>query len=408
MVAVQVVGDRGTEGVLLSISERPEEVHSALQALRRPAADGAGRRGARRRIIGFLVASLITSRVKRLAAAAAPSSPSGDLSTARCTPRGRDEIGDLGRDARLDADRARRDLRRALVRARPALGVFISLQDAVIVVGSDGDVRFANPAAPGLIRPDGRPSSKRCARGSAGRPTAARVESDHVAIGEKVFGIGARHLPAESAVLLVVRDRTEELRRDQAEREFVSNAAHELRNPIAGMSGAIEVLRSGAKDDPEARDHFLERLADDVDRVARLTKSLLTLARMEAIGEGEAEVVSIGMVLDESLNTAEAPEGVSVLREESDDELVAAADPGAPAPGGDRPADERVQAHVAAGHRYASRLSRRKRRDRDRGRRTRGPVSRRRNAIASSSGSIVAVDRSSERASDSAWRSPSE
>ena len=93
------------------------------------------------------------------------------------------------------------------------------------------------------------------------------------------------------------------------------------------MSGAIEVLRSGAKDDPEARDHFLERLADDVDRVARLTKSLLTLARMEAIGEGEAEVVGIGMVLDESLNTAETPEGVSVVREDSDDELVAAADP---------------------------------------------------------------------------------
>ena len=68
-------------------------------------------------------------------------------------------------------------------------------------------------------------------------------------------------------MLLVVRDRTEELRREEAEREFVSNAAHELRNPIAGMSGAIEVLRSGAKDDPEARDHFLDRLATDVERV---------------------------------------------------------------------------------------------------------------------------------------------
>ena len=53
-------------------------------------------------------------------------------------------------------------------------------------------------------------------------------------------------------MLAVVRDRTDELRREFAEADFVSNAAHELRNPLAGISGAIEVLQSGAKDDPEA------------------------------------------------------------------------------------------------------------------------------------------------------------
>ena len=92
-------------------------------------------------------------------------------------------------------------------------------------------------------------------RGVGRAATASRV-------GDRVYAIGARELPAESAVLAVVRDRTEELRRELAEREFVSNAAHELRNPIAGISGAIEVLRAGAKDDPEAREHFLDRLAD--------------------------------------------------------------------------------------------------------------------------------------------------
>jgi signal transduction histidine kinase len=147
-----------------------------------------------------------------------------------------------------------------------------------------------------------------------------------VAIGSRVYAIGARYLPAERSALLVVRDRTEELRRDQAEREFVSNAAHELRNPIAGMSGAIEVLRSGAKDDPIARDHFLDRLAIDVDRVSRLTKALLTLARMEAIGEGEADVVSVDLAIDEAITALQAPKGVE-LRQEIAPDLVANADP---------------------------------------------------------------------------------
>ncbi len=355
-------GRRG--GALLVQADRPAEVADALDALRGERLTALAIAVVVAAIIGFLVASLITSRVKRLAGGARRIA-AGDLSQP-LHARGRDEIGDLGRA--LDSMRvALGETFEALSSERDRLSaVFVSLEDAVIVVGSDGDVRFANPAAAELITPDGQPveALRPWLRRATHRGT---VESDHVAIDEKVVGISARHLPAESAVLLVVRDRTEELRRDQAEREFVSNAAHELRNPIAGMSGAIEVLRSGAKDDPEARDHFLGRLADDVDRVARLTKSLLTLARMEAIGEGEAEVVGIGMVLDESLNTAEAPEGVSVVRRGLRRRARRGRRSRAPAAGGDRPADECVQAHDAAGHRYASRLSRRKRRDRDRG-----------------------------------------
>ncbi len=325
VVGYPIFRDDRFGGRLLVQADRPTEVNDALDALRGERLTALSLAVVVAAIIGFLVASLITSRVKRLAAAARRIA-GGDLSQPLHT-RGRDEIGDLGRA--LDSMRiALGETFDALSSERDRLSaVFVSLEDAVIVVGSDGDVRFANPAAAELITSEGRPveSLRPWIRRATHRGT---VENDHVAIGQMVVGISARHLPAESAVLIVVRDRTEELRRDQAEREFVSNAAHELRNPIAGMSGAIEVLRSGAKDDPEARDHFLERLATDVDRVARLTKSLLTLARMEAIGEGEAEVVGIGMVLDESLNTAEAPEGVEVIREDDEDEeLVAAADP---------------------------------------------------------------------------------
>ncbi len=325
MVAVVLVKDNDVKGVLLSVSEQPQEVQSALQAL-------AGQRLTAlivsvlvAGLIGFLVASLITSRVKRLASAAGELAE-GHLDTP-VYPSGRDEIGDLGRT--LDSMRiALAETFDALSSERDRLSaVFTSLDEAVIVVDPDGDVRFANPASGGLIGDDGmvvdalRPWIRRAThRGSA--------ESDHVAIGERVYSIGARHLPAERSALLVVRDRTEELRRDQAEREFVSNAAHELRNPIAGMSGAIEVLRSGAKDDPEAREHFLDRLATDVDRVSRLTKALLTLARMEAIGEGEADIVSVDIAITEAIAALEQPEVDGVdLETEIEPDLAATADP---------------------------------------------------------------------------------
>jgi signal transduction histidine kinase len=186
-----------------------------------------------------------------------------------------------------------------------------ALTDAVMVVRPDGEVRFSNASAHDLIADDGKvieplvPWLRRAVR-------RAVVENDALRVGERVYSINARNLPAEDAVLAVVRDRTEELRREVAERDFVSNAAHELRNPIAGISGAIEVLRAGAKDDPEAREHFLSRLSEDSERISRLTESLLTLARMEAVGEGGTEALDVGIAVDEASEAVAAPEGIDV------------------------------------------------------------------------------------------------
>ncbi len=180
----------------------------------------------------------------------------------------------------------------------------------MIVAGPDGDSRFSNPAA-GQLLTDGRVNAavipwlrRALTRGAA--------EHDGLPIGERVYALNARKLPAEGGVLIVVRDRTDELRREAAEREFVSNAAHELRNPIAGLSGAIEVLRAGAKDDPEAREHFLSRLAADADRVTRLTESLLTLARVEAVGERGSGPIDVAIAVEEAIQAVSAPSGVTV------------------------------------------------------------------------------------------------
>jgi signal transduction histidine kinase len=92
------------------------------------------------------------------------------------------------------------------------------------------------------------------------------------------------------------------------------------------MSG-IEVLRGGAKDDPDARDRFLARLAADAERMSRLTQSLLMLARVEAEGERDpAKVVDVSLAAEEATDAVPAPEGVE-LRAEIEPDLVAGGDP---------------------------------------------------------------------------------
>ena len=274
-------------------------------------------------LVGFLASSLIATRIRRLAHSAEQMA-AGDFE-APLAPGGGDEIGDLTRSL----DTMRRELRKTfdmLATERDRLSaVFDGLTEAVIVAGEDGMVRFTNPAASRLVH-DGRPapaltpSLRRAAEHGAD-------EIPVLSIDGRLYGVQARQVPAEHAVLVVVRDRTEELKREQAEAEFVSNAAHELRNPLAGIMSGIEVLQAGAKDDPEARDRFLARLAHDAERMTRLTQSLLTLARAEAAGEHDpVQVVDVTVAAEEALEAVETPEGVEFVNEVEPD-LVAEGDP---------------------------------------------------------------------------------
>jgi len=323
IVGTPIYREGELDGAVIARAERPPELQEAIEAVRGDRLFALAVAVAVAVLISFLIASAITSRVKRLAATAGRIAQ-GELDEPIEVTGGRDEITDLGQA--LETMRAAlRQTFDALRSERDRLSaIFDALTDGVMVVGSDGAVRFSNPAAQPLVYADGKvaatllPWLRRAQRtGSA--------EHDHLRIGERVYSLSAREIPAEGAVLAVVRDRTDELRREMAEREFVSNAAHELRNPIAGISGTIEVLLAGAKDDPEARDHFLRRLQEDAERISRLTQALLALARIEAVGEGGGEALDVEIVAQEAAEAVEAPEGVE-FKMEVEPDLVAQGD----------------------------------------------------------------------------------
>ena len=278
-----------TAGVVYLFGDRPRVVLGAI---------GIGV------IAGFLIAAAIAKRVERLANAAGKMA-AGSFD-APLESGGLDEIGDLARA--LESMRASlQESFGVLTADRNKLeAIFDGLTDAVMVVDFDGPLRFSNSAAADLLDPAGLPPEAMLPQ----LRRAAEVGfSAHPAlrIGDRAYAMEARSLPDERAVLAIVRDRTDAMRREFAEADFVSNAAHELRNPLAGISGAIEVLQSGAKDDPQARDHFLDRLAEDAERMSRLTRALLTLARVESLGAGESEVVDVPGAVRDALAAVEPP-----------------------------------------------------------------------------------------------------
>lgn len=90
-----------------------------------------------------------------------------------------------------------------------------------------------------------------------------------------------QNLDTAPRVLIMFHDVTESRRVEQMRVDFVANASHELKTPLASVLGFIETLQGHAKDDPEAQSRFLEIMSTQALRMQKLIDDLLSLSRIE-------------------------------------------------------------------------------------------------------------------------------
>jgi signal transduction histidine kinase len=90
-----------------------------------------------------------------------------------------------------------------------------------------------------------------------------------------------------------------------AQREFLANAGHELRSPLAGIASAVDVLQHGAKEIPAERDRFLDHIERQTRCLDRLLGSLMTIATAQVEGAGpRLGVVMVRPLLEDVVSAA--------------------------------------------------------------------------------------------------------
>ena len=84
-----------------------------------------------------------------------------------------------------------------------------------------------------------------------------------------------------NGVIAVIQDITEHVRLDNMQKEFVADVSHELKTPITSIMGYADTLLEGEYD-KETQEKFLNVIASEARRMARLVTDLLTLSRYDS------------------------------------------------------------------------------------------------------------------------------
>lgn len=265
----------------------------------------------------FLAAALIAwtfsvrigSRVRQIADVARRYR-SGDLTPPRLG-YGSDELGVVARALDDSVQEVGRQLREQARDRSRMEAVLAGMVEGVIVVDSQGRLQLLNDAARQMLRlPDaaiGRPYIEtirlpaiaelvaRTLAGATPDPLQFSPPRDDsrtiIARAAGAAGSGERTSDATSrAAVLVLHDITDLRRADQIRRDFVANVSHELRTPLTAIRGYLEALTDGEPGADEQR-RFLGVIARHTERMERLVKDLLRLARLDAGQEALAPVV---------------------------------------------------------------------------------------------------------------------
>ena len=184
-----------------------------------------------------------------------------------------------------------------------------ALDDGVLLLDGAGRLLVANPAArswfglPDDLRP-GLPVQR-----VLGVPQVSELAEKAAEAGAPVVGnltvvfpeprtLALRAFPLADRgptgrIVVTMSDITQRRRLEVLRRDFVANASHELKTPVAAVRALAETLLTALPEDPEAGRRFAVRIGREAERLDVLARDLLDLARVE---RGTLDVEPVDLV----------------------------------------------------------------------------------------------------------------
>jgi len=309
-LAIPVEGERG--GVV-RLAVDLSDVDTAVSELRRELLVAGG--------IGLVAAvafsyllSWLTLRPLREMRSAAASIAGGDLDH-RLSLRSVDEIGGISTAINQMADQIRQRLDEISREKDQLQAVLDGMVEGVLVIGADGRILLVNHRmrdffdvsgetlgrAPIEVIRDAAIDELLAEASKTGDPVSRKIT--RAGEDRRTFRVHAVGFPSNGkpriGTVAVFHDITDVVRLETVRRDFVANASHELRTPIAAIRGFAETLLADEGLSESDRRSYLEIIDRHSIRLVNLVADLLELSKIEEPGGDFASApVDVGAIAE--------------------------------------------------------------------------------------------------------------
>lgn len=172
--------------------------------------------------------------------------------------------------------------------------ILLHMTDGIIAFNMQGEIILINPAAKKFlsIRPEDITFDDIFAKFNLGINMEKIIYLENwtsteqrIQVEEKYVNVFFAPFKNEedrpNGVIAVIQDITEHVKLDNMQKEFVADVSHELKTPITSIMGYADTLLEEDYD-IETRTKFLNVIATEARRMARLVTDLLTLSRYDS------------------------------------------------------------------------------------------------------------------------------
>lgn len=254
-------------------------------------------------VIGMFVSKAILDPISRLIDSA-PRIAAGENVNISDSPEGKKktEVDELTNAFSLMTNELRENLNEVNRQKRQIETILLHMTDGIIAFDMNGNIMHINPAATNLLKLTEKDNSFEKIFGklnvNINLEKTIYLENwtsseQRVQVEDKYLNIFFASFKDEkerpSGIMVVVQDITEHVKLDNMRREFVADVSHELKTPITSIMGYADTLLEGEYD-KETQDKFLNVIASEARRMAKLVTDLLILSRYDNNKAKEKEI----------------------------------------------------------------------------------------------------------------------
>ena len=169
--------------------------------------------------------------------------------------------------------------------------ILVHLTDGIVAFNLEGEITYINPAARSLLQLTDEENNfeKIFSKIEIGMNLEKLIYLEKWTSSEQKVNIGNKYVTIlfkpfkdrneiNAGVITLIQDIKEHVKLDNMRKEYVADVSHELKTPITSIMGYADTLLEGDYD-KDTQEKFLNVIATEARRMAKLVTDLLTLSR---------------------------------------------------------------------------------------------------------------------------------